>query len=96
MRRAHSQSPEGVSSAKSTNFSALHAGLYFKVDSDDPAYFRSAWTTLVVRSTEAMGLTADEQLTVADNSLRTAFMNNKYRLIIDNMRRPVSSHSGVR
>jgi adenosine deaminase len=57
----------------------LHAGLCVTVNSDDPAYFGGHVNENFIRAAEALGLTAEEQLTLADNSLKAAFMDEERR-----------------
>lgn len=68
----------------------LHAGLCVTINSDDPAYFGGHVNENFSRAADALGLTPQEQLTLADNSLKAAFMDEercgKYRNIIEKMR----------
>ncbi|PSS64504.1 adenosine deaminase [Ensifer sp. NM-2] len=57
----------------------LRAGICVTINSDDPAYFGGHVNENFIRSTEALSLTEDEQLTLADNSLRAAFMDEDRR-----------------
>ncbi|MFE0017435.1 adenosine deaminase [Mesorhizobium sp. NPDC059054] len=57
----------------------LHAGLCVTVNSDDPAYFGGHVNENFIRTAAALGLTPEEQLVLADNSLRAAFMDEERR-----------------
>jgi adenine deaminase len=57
----------------------LHAGLCVTVNSDDPAYFGGHVNENFIRAAGALGLTAEEQLSLADNSLKAAFMDEDRR-----------------
>lgn len=76
----------------------LHAGICITINSDDPAYFGGYVNENFTRSAKALGLTRQEQLALADNSLRAAFMDKdrskKYRSVIEKMKRSNPS-SGV-
>ncbi|WP_316396218.1 adenosine deaminase [Bradyrhizobium sp. 33ap4] len=75
----------------------LHAGLCVTVNSDDPAYFGGHVNENFVRAAEALGLTAEEQLSLADNSLKAAFVDERrrqdYRRVIREIRPPRSHRS---
>lgn len=57
----------------------LHAGICVPVNSDDPTYFRGHVSENLIPSAEALGRTAEEQLTLADNGLRAAFVDGDRR-----------------
>lgn len=70
----------------------LHAGLCVTVNSDDPAYFGGHVNENFIHTAAALGLTPEEQLVLADNSLLAAFMDEerrgKCRDIIRDLRAP--------
>ena len=53
----------------------LAAGLHATVNSDDPAYFGGYVNDNFVRTTEAIGLTAEEIITLARNSFEGSFLS---------------------
>ncbi|MGO4673033.1 hypothetical protein AB4Z40_09045 [Bosea sp. 2YAB26] len=57
----------------------FHAGICVPVNSGDPTYFRGHVSENLIPSAEGLGRTAEEQLTLADNGLRAAFVDEDRR-----------------
>ncbi|WP_082877071.1 adenosine deaminase [Hydrogenophaga crassostreae] len=60
----------------------LDAGLCVTVNSDDPAYFGGYMNTNFVQTTEALGLSRDEVITLARNSFEAAFIDADRRQVL--------------
>ena len=54
----------------------LAAGLHATVNSDDPAYFGGYVNDNFIRTGDAIGLTADEIITLARNSFEGSFLSD--------------------
>lgn len=59
----------------------LAAGLHATVNSDDPAYFGGYVNDNFVRTTEAIGLTAEEIITLARNSFEGSFLSEAEKAV---------------
>jgi adenine deaminase len=59
----------------------LAAGLHATVNSDDPAYFGGYVNDNFVRTTEAIGLTAEEIITLARNSFEGSFLSEAEKVV---------------
>nr|WP_203293427.1 adenosine deaminase [Maricaulis parjimensis] len=59
----------------------LAAGLHATVNSDDPAYFGGYVNDNFIRTAEAIGLTADEIITLARNSFKGSFLSEADKAI---------------
>ena len=57
----------------------LDAGLCVTVNSDDPAYFGGYMNANFVQTVDALGLTRDEVVTLANNSFEASFMDTARR-----------------
>jgi adenine deaminase len=57
----------------------IDAGLCAMVNSDDPAYFGGYMNANFVQTVEALGLSADDVETLANNSFEASFMDEARR-----------------
>ena len=74
-RLMNSANSAGVSVAITAPMSNMDAGLHVTVNSDDPSYFRGYVSENLVESQRALGLTAEEIVSLVRNGFTAAFVS---------------------
>jgi adenosine deaminase len=72
----------------------LHAGLCVTVNSDDPAYFGGYLNTNFVQTVEALDLSRDDVITLAQNSFEASFVDAERRAACIEQLREVARSAG--